>query len=337
MNHQLLPDLRMKWRDMARRALQSAVAAPATYLLMHSLKLDEAFLAILSAVLIIQPSVGGTMGAALTRVQATIAGSLISLGCLALLPDIWGTAAALALSMLVVGGVAGARPDWTYGAVAAVGIAMAPDASILETSVARAIAIGAATGVAVALVVWPDRAEARFERHFRRALRATSTRLEDALKATVEDGRNPALPGHVSEYHKAVRESQEALSVAKLVDRAGMKRRLDALHQLYDSIIILDRAAQVGLKPSTASRDLRGQIDSLRRDACAVLVSLADAQDGPAPQTGQVERVRIDLDACVENDGITSPGCRNDDAPAFALHEFRRTLAKLIDTCQSAA
>lgn len=147
--------------DMMRQALQSALAATLTYLLMRSLNLQEAFLGILSAVLIIQPSVGGTMGAAFTRLQATLVGSLISLACIWLLPDVWGMTAGLGLSMLVVGGVAGVRPDWTYGAVAAAGIALASEASILETAGTRgaAIAIGAATGVLVSVLVWPDRAE----------------------------------------------------------------------------------------------------------------------------------------------------------------------------------
>nr|WP_162623649.1 FUSC family protein [Paracoccus saliphilus] len=323
---------------MARRAVQSAVAAPATYLLMRGLDLNESFLAILSAVLIIQPSVGGTMGAAFTRVQATFAGSLISLACLALLPDVWGTTVALALSMLVVGGVAGARPDWTYGAVAAVGIAMAPDSAMLETSAARgvAIALGAATGVLVALVVWPDRAEARFDRHFRRALRATATRLGDALKAATQDGQEPALPDHVSEYYKAVQEAQEALSAAKLVDRAGMNRRLEALRMLYNSVIILDRATEDDRAPSASDNDLKAQSDTLRQDACAVLRALADGEGGLDPRIDRMDSILAHLQACLAGDKAAPETHQTRNVFAFGLHEVRRTLATLIDACQSA-
>jgi uncharacterized membrane protein YgaE (UPF0421/DUF939 family) len=46
---------------MLRRAGQSALEATTIYLLMRSLGLSGIFVAILSAVLIIQPSVGSTM------------------------------------------------------------------------------------------------------------------------------------------------------------------------------------------------------------------------------------------------------------------------------------
>ena len=238
-------------RDMLRRAVQSALAGVATYLLMSRLNPEEAFLAILSAVLIIQPSVGGTMGAAWTRLQATLTGSLISLGCVTLLPDVWGTSTALALSLLVVGGIAGLRPDWTYGAVAAVAIALAREAEALETAGARALAIGlgAALGVFVSLLIWPDRAESRFDRHFRNALRATATRLDDALEAATREGGEAAPPDHVSDYHKALQQAEEALGAVKLVDCAEMQSRLDALRRLYNSIIILDRAAESSVAP----------------------------------------------------------------------------------------
>ena len=267
-------------RDVIRRAAQSAVAASVTYLVMSSLGLQEMFLGIISAVLIITPSVGGTMGADFTRLQATIVGSLISLACLAVLPDTWNTAAALALSLLVVGGVAGIRPDWSYGAVAAIGIALPSDASIYETAGWRAlaIAVGAATGVLVSLVVWPDRAESRFERHFRTALRATATRLSDALEAATAEREDAAPPDHVSEYHKAVQEAQDALQAVKLADRAGMQRRLEVLRRLYNSVIILDRAAEADIVSTSQNRKLAEQIRDLRRDTCAVLTALAEGE-----------------------------------------------------------
>ena len=43
------------------------------------------------------------------------------------------------------------------------------------------ILLGAVISLLVSFLVWPDRAEARFERHFRDALRATARRLDDAL------------------------------------------------------------------------------------------------------------------------------------------------------------
>ena len=319
-------------RDVMRRAVQSAVAASATNLVMNALNLQEMFLALISAVLIITPSVGGTMGAAFTRLQATIVGSLISLACLTLLPDSWNTTAALAASMLVVGGVAGIRPDWSYGAVAAIGIALPGEAGMIETAWARglAIAVGAATGVLVSLVVWPDRAESRFDRHFRAALRATATRLSDALEAATAEREDASPPDHVSAYHKAVHEAQEALGAVKLADRAGMQRRLDVLRRLYNSVIILDRAAEADIVSSSKNGTLIDQIRELRRDTCAVLNALADGEGEADQPTGEIDDTLKRLKDALAEDDPASDLHRNRDTLAFGLYEVRQALADLI-------
>lgn len=74
-------------------------------------------------------------------------------------------------------------------------------------------------------------------------MQATATPRDDALEAATEEGREAAPPNHVSDYHKALQQAQEALGAVKLVDCARMQRRLEALRRLYNSVIILDRAA----------------------------------------------------------------------------------------------
>ena len=300
---------------------------------MNTLGLQETFLGIISAVLIIAPSVGGTMGAAFTRLQATLVGSLISLACLMLLPDTWNTAAALALSMLVVGGVAGLRPDWAYGAVAAIGIALPSETSIFETAGARAlaIAVGATTGVAVSLPVWPDRAESRFERHFRNALRATARRLNDALEAATEERDEAAPPDHVSKYHKAVQEVQEAMGAVKLVDREGMQRRLRVLRRLYNSVIILDRAAEADIVSTSENGNLVDQIRELHRDTCAVLKALAEGANETEERTRQIDDTLKRMQVSLSEDDPAAELHRNRDTLTFGLHEVRQALADLIE------
>jgi len=320
-------------RDALRRGIQSGVAAVMTYALTQLLDLAEVYIAILGAVLILQPSVGGTMGAAFSRLQATLAGSLLGLACLLILPDEWGTAAALLLSIIVVGGIAGLRSDWSYGAVATVASALASAGDTLPTAWNRglAIALGAGVGVLVSLLVWPDRAEARFERHLRAAVRATATRLADAVQASMEPSREAAPPEHVSAYHKALELAQEALDVAKLVERDSMRRRLDAVRRLYNSVIILDRAAEADTPPVAVSDGLRVQVDELRRDACEVLTALADGRRDPGPWTARIDQSLRKLQEVLAEDDPSSDLHRGRNAVAFGLHEVRRNLADLIE------
>ncbi len=316
-----------------RRAAQSAVAASAAFLIMQALGIQEMFLGVISAVLIITPSVGGTMGAAFTRLQATAVGSLISLVCLLVLPDRWSTAAALALSMLFVGGIAAIRPDWSYGAVAAIGIALPGEMGIVETASARAlaIAVGATTGVLVSLLVWPDRAESRFARHFRAALRASATRLGDALEATAAERDDAAPPDHVAAYHKAVQDAQEALGAVKLADRAGMQRHLDALRRLYDSVIILDRAAEADIVSTSTNDDLVKAIDQMRRNTCDVLNALAKGEPVTDQRTRQIDDTLERLEDAKFDDKPSAKLHRNRDTLSFALREVRQALSNLIE------
>ena len=142
-------------KDAARLAMQSAVAAAATYLAMQVIGMPEKFVGILSAVLVIQPSVGNTMGEAWDRVAATLIGSAIGAACLLLLSGAYATAGALALSMLVINAVAGFRPEWRYGAVAAVALSLGAESDLWQTTQDRALAIG--LGALIGIVVFVGR------------------------------------------------------------------------------------------------------------------------------------------------------------------------------------
>lgn len=81
-----LPDIHQhEIRDAARLAIQSAASAVIIFGLMHSPGLPEVYIGVLSAVLIVEPSIGSTLGQASDRFLATLVGSLIGLVCLLLL------------------------------------------------------------------------------------------------------------------------------------------------------------------------------------------------------------------------------------------------------------
>ncbi|NND88974.1 MAG: hypothetical protein HKM28_06990, partial [Flavobacteriaceae bacterium] len=63
--------------DALRLAIQSSVSAIMTYVIMSSFQIPEIFLGILSAVLIVSPSIGDTYHQAKQRILSTIIGCLI--------------------------------------------------------------------------------------------------------------------------------------------------------------------------------------------------------------------------------------------------------------------
>jgi uncharacterized membrane protein YccC len=324
------------WRDAARLGLQSGVAGAASFLAAEALGLEDAFLVIMMAVTSLQRSVGGTLGEAGMRLQSALAGSGLGLLALLFVPEGWGVAGALGVALAAVGAGAALRPAWALGVVPAVGMSLGDRGDLLGTAVTTSIgiALGALVGTLVSLLVWPDRAEARFERHFRQALRAVADRLSDAVAATVEPGRTPRVPEHVSAWGEAVWLAAEALASARFVDREGFGRRLDALRELHESVVILDRAAEAETPPAAAAA-LAPQVEALRRDACAVLTHMEERRAaGDREPAGRIEAIDATLErlrAAVAGEDPGAPEHEVHGAVAFGLREVRRTLAALVE------
>lgn len=319
-------------RDAVRLGAQSSVAGTVAFLAAEWLALDH-FLVIMMSVTALQRSVGGTMGQGLVRLESAAAGSVLGFVAVLATPQAWGTAPAVALALFVAGAAMALRASWQLAVVPVVGMSLAGRAELLDTAgeTALGILLGAAISLLVAFLVWPDRAEARFERQYRRALRATAQRLSDAIEATVEEGRTPHVEEHVSAWNEAVWLAAEALGQARLVSRDGMERRLGALRELHASVTILDRAAETASPPLSVEA-MRDQVESLRRDAVAVLRRLSEGREGAAGRRlgamdGALERLRV---AMGEEDP-RGPEHEAHAAVAFGLREVRRTLLDLIE------
>ncbi|HVG48373.1 MAG TPA: hypothetical protein VM899_09605 [Rubellimicrobium sp.] len=326
------------WRDAARLGMQAGVAGAVAYVVARWLGFVDPFLVIMMAVTGIERSIGGTLGQLMIRLQSALVGSLLGLACLFLLPHGWGTAVALAVGLWFVMGASSLQPSWALGVVPVVGIALGSNQGpLVETAVTTSVGIvaGGVIGVLAAMLVWPDRAEARFERQFRQALRATATRLSDALEATVEEGHAPRVPEHVAAWGEAVWLAQEALASAKFVDREAMQRRLDALRDLHDSVIILDRATSAELAPA-AGEEMRGPVEALRRRTCEALTGMAKGRRAGG-RMGEIDERLASLRAAVDAEEADAPDHDAQSAVAFGLREVRRTLGALIEAQEGRA
>jgi uncharacterized membrane protein YccC len=323
------------WRDAGRLGLQSGVAAALAYLAADASGKLEPFLVIMMAVTSLQHSVGGTIGQASIRLQSAVAGSGLGLLALLVVPAGWGTAAALGVALCAVGVAMALRSSWQLAVIPAVGMALEGKEDLIHTAIVTSsgILIGAAIGTAVSALVWPERAEVRFERHFRQALRATATRLTDAIEATVEEGRTPHVGEHVSAWNEAVWLAGEALGEAMFVERDAMRRRLDALRELHESVTILDRAAEAADPPLSVEL-MRDQVEGLKRDACAVLTNLAEGRRQSQGRIRAMDETLARLRRVMEAEDVGAEEGEMNAAVAFGLSEVRRTLAALWEAME---
>ena len=254
-------------RDAVRKAAQAAVAAVATYLALRAVGLaGEAFVGILAAVLILQPSIGGTLEAAKTRIVATVVGVVVGTACLLALPSGWGTAAALAVTMVLLNLMAKLRPDWSYGVVCAVSLSLTvgDDLTVAAWHRTTAIAIGAAIGMVASAVVWPESARRRYERHLASALRGLSRALCDVFEKGRRPDEEPGVP-HAGEVRDGLRRANDAIDALHLADHATRRARADAVQESWNALWIFDRVLTDA--PAIGDDIVTGPLAAFR-DAC---------------------------------------------------------------------
>src|SRR5262245_831934 len=74
--------LRPSWRRL-RQAIQTAVAAAHAYLVANGFGLPQGYWAVITAMLVIQSSIGASLGLAIDRLVATLIGAAVGGGLLA--------------------------------------------------------------------------------------------------------------------------------------------------------------------------------------------------------------------------------------------------------------
>lgn len=232
-------------RDALRFALQSAIAAAATYAAVLPLGFDEAFMAVVAAVFVVQPSVAGTADRAWNRIFAAALGSAIGLGLMMIAPPDWGTTLALGVAVLAVNAVAAFQADWRYGTIPAAALALGGQSETLEIALNRgmALGLGVAIGLLVSVVVFPESARGRAARILANAVRATSDRLSRVLRRvqgeTVEDNTDPRRT-----YHQRIDEARGAADSLRGGASRSVLAAVDAVERLHDSVQIIERAVE---------------------------------------------------------------------------------------------
>ena len=319
-------------RDALRLAIQSGVAAAVMFLVMEWLDLPEVFVGVLSAVLIVQPSVGSTLGSGMQRVAATLVGCVVGVATLWALPYGYGTAVALAISMLLMNFIAGLRPEWRYGAVAAVALALGSDQDVTATAIDRclSIGIGAAVGIVVSLVVWPERASTRAERKLRKALTLLSEAME---RAASMDSDDDAHVGWQSDYRSVLGDINTLVANVRIADNSHLAKRRDAIEEFARSLVIFAhcvRADQVVRAKNDAVERAKEMIRTLSTDLAK---GVLDAEDEGRPLHEPIRDVSERFDEGVQR-WLVDCECqqpRGEDAMAFAFRELHAALERMVE------
>lgn len=152
-------------RGELRLAARTTFAALITFALAHLLALPQGFWAVLTSVIVMQASVGGSLKASLDRIVGTAAGGLWGVVVTLVVPhhDTWTLGLVLAVALAPLALVAALRPSFRVAPVTAVIVLLTTSGAQfgpVRYAIDRVleIGLGCLVAVVVALVILPARA-----------------------------------------------------------------------------------------------------------------------------------------------------------------------------------
>lgn len=237
--------------------LKAAVAALVSYGLAYGLKLPNGYWAVLTAVLVVQSTIGASLSVAIDRALGTVVGGVVGVGAAMVAgPSALLTFVMLGVSILLTSTLAARFTSFKLAPVTAV-IVLLSDPTHVDPWISGLhrvfeIGIGGVVGVLCALLILPARAVAFLFPHCATAVRLCAELLslgrDGLLGRGLDAGRMDALN---SKARKALRAADARIAEAQ-AERA-LSGQLDpnpvvrSCRRLWHSVIILLRGTDTPL------------------------------------------------------------------------------------------
>ncbi len=311
-----------------RLAVRATVAAAIAFLLAWLLDLPKGYWAVLTAILVVQSSIGASLAVAVDRCLGTLAGGGIGVGLAMIAGPSWSLSfALLLLGTFVSAFIAARNPSFKLAPVTVV-IVMLADPTHAEPWISglervSEIALGGAVGLACALLVLPDKALGYLFPHVADALEASADLLEAGVAGLLDGGLDPA---RMDVLNQKVRVTLRAADV-----RAGEARRervgpfnaapdpgpiVRGGRRLWHSVIILLRGADRPLPPAVADQ-VRPALSAASQALAQGVRGIASALrgGGPPPDLAATDAAVAALQAELERLG--SSGALAGEGPSL--------------------
>jgi hypothetical protein len=248
----------IQWPQM-RLALQTAFATVATYGFVYGFGLSQGYWAIMTTILVVQGSVGASLGQALERLFATLFGAVAGVAAVALF-DGGALNTFISLFLTVVGlTYLSSRASFRLAPVtAAIVILSSPGKdAVLFAALERVfgIGVGAVVGVLTSLFLFPQRSAEALTQHVGAMAPLLSRGLSHAIAVVL--GEEPEMTDEEAtargaEVRAALSEAESLTAAARrelagfLAYHADPASLLRALHRLWHTELMAMRAARAG-------------------------------------------------------------------------------------------
>jgi uncharacterized membrane protein YccC len=255
-----------QYRLEAGLTARMSAAGLITFAVAHLLGLTQIYWAVLTAVIVMQASIGGSLKAMIDRFIGTIGGAGWGVAVTLALPhqSVLSTGLALAVALVPLAAVVAFQPGYRVAPVTAVIVllAYANQTGVVEAALDRVfeIGLGSVVALAVALIVAPARAHELLCAAGRDALALMAVQVELLLGG----GAGPPDAAAVQALHDRIRAAVERAAAA--ADEADRERRsyitdvpdpdplVRTLRRLSHDLVIIARALTVALPETVAAR-----------------------------------------------------------------------------------
>ncbi|WP_162916446.1 FUSC family protein [Dongia deserti] len=331
-----------------RLAVRVTSAAILAFALAKLLGFAHGYWAVITAIIVMQTSVGGSLKAALDRLLGTMAGALYGAAIAIAIPH--ATTAALAAAMvaaiLPLALLAGIKPGFKAAPITAFivlvplsGQEVAPLTYALDRILE--ITIGSLVGLATSLIILPARAHQMLAQVAARAASLNADLMAALFEGLIGDAGRPGLRAQHAAIRKALVQAEnaaeEALRERKsyLTDSPDPEPLVRTLYRLRHDLVMVGRAATRPLPAVLASR-LAPKLVGVRDAGSDLLRAMAEAlrTHHAAPSLERFETALRDyvteMDA-VWKDSATQVLAAEDAGRIFAL---RFALEQMIQDCR---
>jgi uncharacterized membrane protein YccC len=335
-----------------RLALRTTLAGLITFTLAHRFELPQAYWAVLTSIIIMQASVGGSLKAGFDRVLGTVAGAIWGVSVTLAIPhrDTLALGLTLAVALAPLALVAALKPSYRVAPVTAVivllsttGVQLGPVHYAIDRVLE--IGLGCLVGFAVSLLVLPARAHALLAESAAEVILA----LRDLLELLLQDMTRATDATAVAATH--LRLSQALSRVEGFVDevkRERANRLTDApdvepvarnLRRLRHDLTAIGRTVTEPL-PNPARQYLAEATGDLRLVISDYLASSAASigRRGAPPSLESVDRAllafRDSIDRLRQSGSLRALASEEVErvfSLAFALQQLHRNLGDLAD------
>ena len=334
------PELRLAVRVTAAAVLAFAIA--------KLLGFAHGYWAVITAIIVMQTSVGGSLKAALDRLLGTMAGALYGAAIALLIPH--GTTTELATAMvaaiLPLALLAAVRPNFKVAPITAFivlvplsGAAAPPLTYALERILE--ISIGGVVGLATALLVLPARAHHNLSRLAAKAADLNADLMVSLFEGLTSDAGRPGLRAQHAAIRKTLAQADAAVEEAVrerkswLTDSPDPEPLVRSLYRLRHDLVMVGRATARPLPDVLAPR-LSPRLLGVRDAGSDLLRAMAEAlrtRQG-APSLERLENALRDYVAemdAVWKDEATHALAAEDAGRIFVL---RFALDQMIQDCR---